>query len=92
MLDNFTDDSSLTFEGIPVGPFHGKAAIAAAYATQPPDDDITVLAVRENGDILTATYAWHRDPGVPAGEMVITARNGAIASLLVRYGLVSPLS
>jgi hypothetical protein len=44
MLGNFAPDATLTFEGIPVGPFHGKVAIAAAYATQPPDDEVIPLA------------------------------------------------
>src|SRR5829696_9589623 len=38
MVDGFTDDAELVFEGIPVGPFRGRAAIAAAYRNQPPDD------------------------------------------------------
>ncbi|MFN8515391.1 MAG: hypothetical protein U0841_22945 [Chloroflexia bacterium] len=68
MLAPFAPDATLTFVGIPVGPFHGKAAIAAAYATHPPDDEIIPLATRAEGPTLTATYAWHRDPTTPAGE------------------------
>ena len=44
MLDGFTEDAEL-LEGIPVGPFRGREAIAAAYRAQPPDDEIELLDV-----------------------------------------------
>ena len=34
----FAPDGVLRFEGVPVGPFVGRAAIAAAYDERPPDD------------------------------------------------------
>ena len=66
------------FEGIPVGPFTGRQAIAAAYAAQPPDDEIVLVG--EDG-----TYAWARQPGMAAGQMVLTERDGEIARLVIRY-------
>lgn len=87
MLEQFTDNSELLFEGIPVGPFQGKAAIAAAYAAQPPDDEIEVLEMREQGETMLAAYAWRAAPGKHAGEMIITPAGDKIARLLVRYGL-----
>jgi hypothetical protein len=35
MGDRFTEDAELLFEEIPVGPFGGREAIAAAHRTQP---------------------------------------------------------
>lgn len=32
----FAADAELSFEGVPVGPFRGRKAIAAACAAQPP--------------------------------------------------------
>ena len=87
MLEQFTDDSELLFEGIPVGPFRGKAAIAAAYAAQPPDDEIEVLETHEQQGKILAAYAWRAKPGKHAGEMIITPAGNKIARLLVRYGL-----
>ena len=87
MLEQFTEDSDLLFEGIPVGPFRGKAAIVAAYAAQPPDDEIEVLEIREQAGKILAAYAWHASPGKHAGEMIITSAGDKIARLLVRYGL-----
>jgi hypothetical protein len=87
MLEQFTDDSELLFEGIPVGPFRGKATIAAVYASQPPDDEIEVLETREQEGKIIAAYAWRANPGKHAGEMIITPAGDKIARLLVRYGL-----
>jgi steroid Delta-isomerase len=78
MVSFFAEDAELVFEGIPVGPFVGREAIAAAYATQPPDDEIVLL----DGD---GTYAWANEPARPAGQLFITEREGEIVRLLIRY-------
>lgn len=78
MVAAFSEDAELVFEGIPVGPFAGREAIAAAYAAQPPDDEIVLL----EGD---GTYAWSKEPEVPAGQMFLTERDGEIARLVIRY-------
>jgi hypothetical protein len=49
MLAELTDDAQLVFEGIPVGPFRGREAIGAAYRSQPPDDELELLDVDEDG-------------------------------------------
>jgi len=46
MLAGFEDAAEMEFRGIPVGPFVGKEAIAAAYREQPPDDEMRVLDER----------------------------------------------
>jgi hypothetical protein len=81
LVELFTDDAALEFVGIPVGPFRGRAAIAEAYRTQPPDDEIVVL--EDRGD--SVVYAWSRDPQRPAGELHLEERDGAIARLRVLY-------
>ena len=78
MVAAFSEDAELVFEGIPVGPFSGRDAIGAAYAAQPPDDEIVLL----DGD---GTYAWANDPAAPAGQMFVTERYGEIARLVIRY-------
>jgi hypothetical protein len=78
MVAAFSEDAELVFDGIPVGPFAGREAIAAAYAEQPPDDEIVLL----DGD---GTYAWAKEPAVPAGQMLLTERDGEIAGLVIRY-------
>ena len=87
MLDQLTGDAELVFEGIPVGPFRGREAIGEAYRRQPPDDEIELLAVDEDGHGgASGSYAWSERPGVVAGEVQVTARGGRIARVLVRYG------
>ncbi len=78
MVAAFSEDAELVFEGIPVGPFAGREAIGAAYAAQPPDDEIVLLD--DDG-----RYAWAKEPDVPAGQMVLTERDSEIARLVIRY-------
>lgn len=85
MLEQFTADAELHFEGVPVGPFVGRSVIAEAYAQNPPDDEIDVLDVEEDGSSLVAHYAWKKDNGRPAGRMIMTPRADRIARLVVTF-------
>jgi RimJ/RimL family protein N-acetyltransferase len=85
MLELFADDAELAFAGVPAGPFQGRDVIAAAYAAQPPDDEVTTLRVEPGGAEVTALYAWRQEPATVAGRMVLTRRDGRIARLLVTF-------
>lgn len=85
MLERFTEDAELRFEGVPVGPFVGKDAIAAAYRTRPPDDEIEVLEMSAQEDKRVVDYAWRREPGKRAGRMMVTTLNGMISRLVVTF-------
>jgi ketosteroid isomerase-like protein len=85
MVELFADDATLEFEGVPVGPFHGREAIAAAYREQPPDDEIEVLEASEDGDVVVARYAWSRDEGRAAGDLRLTRDGDRIARLVVTF-------
>jgi steroid Delta-isomerase len=78
MVSFFAEDAELVLEGIPVGPFLGREAIGEAYAAQPPDDEIVLV----DGE---GTYAWAKEPEIPAGQLVLTERGGEIARLVIRY-------
>jgi hypothetical protein len=78
MVELLTDDASLEFEGIPVGPFHGREAIREAYTRQPPADEIVIL---DGGP----AYAWSREPAERAGELHLEERDGRIAAIRVVY-------
>ena len=87
MLEQFAEDAELAFEGVPVGPFRGKPAIAKAYAEQPPDDEILILRTRESGDDLgVADYAWRAEPAARAGTLILRLRDAEISRLLVTFG------
>jgi steroid Delta-isomerase len=79
LLALFAEDAVLEFEGIPVGPFVGREAIAEAYRSMPPDDEIVLL---DGGP----GYAWSKEPTRPAGELHLDGRDGHIVRLLVIYG------
>jgi len=81
----FTEDAVLAFEGVPVGPFNGRDAIAAAYDAQPPDDEVVIFGTEENGDEIASRYGWSREPGKQAGRMLITPRDGKIQKLIVTF-------
>jgi steroid delta-isomerase len=83
LVELFADDAELAFAGVPVGPFVGREAIAAAYAAQPPDDGIHALSVAEDADgVVVERFAWHRGG---TGTMRITLVGGRIARLVVAF-------
>jgi hypothetical protein len=85
MLAGFAAEAEMVFQGIPVGPFLGRAAIAAAYASQPPRDEVRLLGrLRVQGDVVESAYAWASDPQ-PTGRMILTVRKGLIVRLVVTF-------
>jgi steroid Delta-isomerase len=83
MLAAFAPDAEMVFKGVPAGPFAGRDAIAEAYARQPPDDEVVLLGEpRVEGDAVESDYAW-ASKGTRAGRMILTAREGEIARLVV---------
>ena len=85
MLEQFAEDAELAFEGVPVGPFSGRDAIARAYRERPPDDEIETLDLREEGDRIAAGYAWRQEPGIRAGELRIRHDGQRILQLVVTF-------
>ncbi len=85
MLAAFAPDAEMAFEGVPVGPFVGRDAIAAAYRSRPPDDTVELLGPpREESGRLVCDYAWSAD-GARAGRMLLTPRDGMIERLVVTF-------
>jgi hypothetical protein len=85
MLEQFTADAELHFEGVSVGPFVGRSVIAEAYAQNPPDDEIDILHLEADAEPLVADYAWKKDEGKRAGRMIVSTRDGRIARLVVTF-------
>jgi steroid delta-isomerase len=83
LVELFADHAELVFDGVPVGPFVGRKAIAEAYAAQPPDDGIDVLSVDEDPDgVVVERFAWRRGG---TGTMRITLAGNSIARLVVAF-------
>ena len=85
MLELFTDDAELTFDGVPAGPFHGREAIGVAYRDRPPDDEIEILGAWRREDFVVASYAWSKGGGRPAGELWLGRSGDRIARLVVTF-------
>ena len=85
MAAGFAEDAEMHFEGVPVGPFVGREAIATAYRDEPPDDEIEILGKTERDGMVVARYAWLRDHGKQAGEMRLTRQDGRIKKLVVTF-------
>jgi steroid Delta-isomerase len=85
MVAGFAPEAEMAFEGVPVGPFVGREAIAAAYENQPPDDEVHLLGLpRVRGEAVESDYAWTGD-GRLAGRMILTANEGLITRLVVTF-------
>jgi steroid Delta-isomerase len=78
----FTEDAVMTFAGVPIGPYHGRAAIAEAYETRPPTDTMRATSVATDGDTDVVRLAW--DAG-PAGTLTIRWRDGRVAALHIAF-------
>ena len=86
MVEAFSEDAEMAFEGVPAGPFGGRDAIEAAYREQPPDDEVVLLDVREDaGGHVRAGYAWASAPAREAGEMRLQHASGRIRRLVVTF-------
>jgi steroid Delta-isomerase len=83
--DWFTDDAEVRFEGVPVGPFGGRGEIRAAYEQRPPDDEVELRAVRDEGALTVADYGWAGEAGVRAGELRIAWDGDRIRELVVTF-------
>ncbi|MEV6634570.1 nuclear transport factor 2 family protein [Actinoplanes sp. NPDC051470] len=75
-------DATMTFVGPPVGPFHGRDAIASAYAENPPDDTMRPREVTATGATEVVTFEWTRGG---TGTLTITRDAGLIRSLLIVF-------
>jgi steroid Delta-isomerase len=79
----FTPDAAMRFIGVPAGPFAGRAAIAEAYARQPPTDTMSVQQADSAGAVDTVRFGWHEGGG---GVMRLSWQDELIASLDVTFG------
>ena len=80
--DRFTPDATMRFVGVPAGPFTGREAISAGYASQPPSDTLTVSRAVSSGDVDELWFAW--DNG-GAGTMTLRCSGDLIAELTVTF-------
>jgi uncharacterized protein (TIGR02246 family) len=82
----FTDDAEVRFEGVPVDPFRGRDEIRSAYETGPPDDEVEIRNVRDDGGRTVADYGWKGEGGVRAGELRLQWDGARICELVITFG------
>lgn len=83
-VGRFSDDATVEFVGPPVGPFIGRAVIAAAYEASPPDDTIASNgAPVRDGDELVVPYRWVTTGAT--GTMRFTERDDCITRLVIAF-------
>jgi len=85
MVAGLSNGCVMTFIGVPVGPFEGRAAIAKAYGANPPDDAIVVLDAAFAPACVTATYAWSKAPDRPAGRLLLELEGTLISAVTIDY-------
>jgi hypothetical protein len=76
-----TPDAVMRFEGVPSGPYEGRDAIAAYYATSPPASTLTVTSVASAGNTDAVRFTW--DDGHGGGTMRVRRQHGQVAGLTV---------
>jgi RimJ/RimL family protein N-acetyltransferase len=81
----FAEDGELAFEGVPVGPFVGRDAIAAAYRERPPDDQLVTFRAEDRDNEVIALYGWLAAPGAVSGRIVLTPTGERIGRLRVTF-------
>jgi hypothetical protein len=82
IVDLYADDGELAFDGVAVGPFRGREAIAEAYRVRPPDDELRVTSVDETQEGLLARFYWLRGG---SGTMRVELDGDAIRRLTVSF-------
>lgn len=79
----FADDAVMKFDGVPVGPYRGREAIAEAYATRPPTDTMSIKSIEEvEPDTADVHFDW--DAG-GSGAMRVKWQNGLIAGMTISF-------
>jgi steroid Delta-isomerase len=79
----FAKDAVMRFAGVPAGPFAGRAAIARAYAAQPPTDTLTIGEVETSDDVDVVHFTW--DHG-GTGTLTVRWGDGLVADLTISFG------
>jgi len=80
LMELFSLQAVLSFEGIPLGPFEGRDAIARAFAKHPPDDLLVLVDPGQDG---RARYAWRAAPEKVCGSLEMEVEGGRIVRLVI---------
>jgi steroid Delta-isomerase len=88
-LDTFTDDVAVTYTGLPIGPLHGRDAVAEVYAQHPPSSPMRIESSKIDGDRVTGDFIWIDAPDT-GGVFVLTLRADKVAAMDVALNAPPP--
>jgi steroid delta-isomerase len=75
----FAEDAEMSFPGLPIGPYAGRAAIAQAYRDNPPTETMTLVSADEDA----VRFQWSSGS---TGTMHLTwTADGQVQELAVRF-------
>lgn len=75
-LDMYADNAVMSFDDLPVGPYHGRPAILEAFRTEALNDTMLLIDMHVVGDdAVNASFEW--DEG-GTGEMFLRWSDGRI--------------
>ena len=75
--ERFAEDATMSFVGVPAGPFEGRTAIGEAYRANPPTETMSLIEASADG---TARFKW---AGGGTGTMRITWTPADLVAQLV---------
>jgi steroid Delta-isomerase len=79
----FAEDAVMSFDGVPYGPFTGRAAIEAAYSKRPPTETMRTTSIEAiNSDTAAVRFEWATGG---SGSMRVRWRQGLVAELVVAF-------
>ncbi|WP_433361841.1 nuclear transport factor 2 family protein [Actinoplanes sp. CA-142083] len=81
-LTTLDPEAVMSFDGVPVGPFVGREAIAAAYEANPPTDTMEIRSLDLDGDTEIVHFAWSKGG---TGTLTIGRGPGGITRLAVTF-------
>ena len=84
-VDTFAEDARMAFTNVPVGPFHGRAEILAAYEVSPPDDTMEIVGVEAVAE-RTARARFRWSAGAPGTMFLRFDAEGLVADLQITFG------
>ena len=82
-VERFAESARMEFTGVPAGPYEGRAAIAEAYRSSPPDDTMAVLDLRSTDWTDTVRFQWSR--GGTGTLWLAWTRRGLVNRLVVDF-------
>jgi hypothetical protein len=88
-LSTFAADATLTFDGLPIPPAHGRDAIAAVYSGHPPSSPMRIVSSRAAGGVVTGEFVWVAAP-TTGGRFTLHLHDGLLTRLEVALDAPPP--